>query len=100
MKIGDKVVIYHDPYWNLGYEGEAELVEYIGEGLPFILEETQDKYQITYKHKIWKVRFGNFTCIRKIRYRVSNSGVVLNEDGYNYTHIKDKFIEVHGREIY
>ena len=52
MKIGDKVITYLDPYWNLGYEGEAELIEYIGEGLPFILEETQDRHQITYKHKI------------------------------------------------
>lgn len=52
MRKGEKVPVYLDPYWNLKYEGEAELLEYRGEGLPFILEEMPDTYQITYGHKI------------------------------------------------
>lgn len=51
MKVGDKVSVYTDPYWNLGYEGEAELLEFREYGLPFILNETSDKHQITYQHE-------------------------------------------------
>jgi hypothetical protein len=50
MKVGQMVPVYLDPYQNLGYEGEAELVEYMGKGLPFILDEVPDKYQVTYQH--------------------------------------------------
>jgi hypothetical protein len=51
MIVGEIVSVYTDPYWNLGYEGEAELIEFREHGLPFILNETADKHQITYQHE-------------------------------------------------
>lgn len=101
MKVGQMVPVYLDPYQNLGYEGEAELVEYMGKGLPFILDEVPDKYQVTYQHDKWKVKLNNFTCIRKIRRVVSSKGVVRNMDEFTSSSYKiDRFLEIDGKEIY
>ena len=101
MKVGAKVPVYTDPSNNLGYEGDAELIEYIGEGLPFILDDLRYDYQITYTHEIWVVKLNGFTCRRKIRKIKARKGVIHNK---NTEVVKilplDKFLEIDGKQIY
>ena len=101
MIVGEIVSVYTDPYWNLGYEGEAELIEFREHGLPFILNETADKHQITYQHEKWLVNINGFRTIRKIRCKISSGGVVYNDEKPIFSSRKiDKFLEIDGREIY
>lgn len=98
-KAGQIIPVYTDYQRQLGFEGRAELLEYKGKGLPFILDDTGEPHT-TYSFEIWRVRLGNFTCIRKLRYKIRRGKAVRNEESYNIAKITDKFLDVNGKQIY
>ena len=91
------VPIYTDYQRQLGYEGEGRLIEYIGPGLPFIIEDNP-YHQITYSFEKWVVEIGKFRCLRRLRYKV-RSGKNIETITFKKVE-KDKFIDVDGVEIY
>lgn len=101
-KIGSKIPIYTDYQTATNYEGEGILVEFVEDGLPFILEEEYpDSLQKVYNYKKFLIFLNGEFCIRKIPY-LYTTGKCASYFDYDPLDdlVKDKFIEVNGKEIY
>lgn len=99
-KAGQILPVYADYQRQLGFEGRAELLEFKSKGLPFILDDTGEPHT-TYGFEVWKVKLGNFTCLRKLRYKIRRGKAVRNDELYSYPKIVDRFIEyADSKQIY
>lgn len=100
-----RVAVYRDPQRLSGYEGEVELIELIGNGLPFALTDgATEKKQILYYLQKWVVEYPDgFRAIRYVRKTLRNR----KRSNKNQPHLQpmqkvtlDKFYEVNGKSIY